>query len=764
MKHLICVVFLLAVSLVNGQPISTPSADFRDELRNRISQAQNDTSRIRAQLELAKSYLNVQADSAVKHFKAAIAHAEQIGDSIRLLDAYGPLGYVYQTQGEYELAIAYYQKSFALKTALKETSESIYTLTMIAGCYSLQNKISEALDEYEKAMQLAIAIKDSSLWAGMLYYQGEVFMQHGNYNLAVDKQYAALAVAEAANDTLWKAEITNAIGLLQYNQGNFEDALKHYQTSEELFVQLNNQSRTAMSINNQGLIYREQGHLDEASARFQASLAIQEKINDQLGAGYSLNHLGGLYLTEYRQAKTAATRDSLLAAANNYFFKALAIRKQISDFRGMSISLNSIGQVYLDKQLLDSAAMVSERSLELAQKIGFVEEIAQASLRLSEIYELQNKGMQALKMHQLATLMNDSLTNKKALIASAREQAKYAFEKQKAIADANYQKQLSIEAATKTRQQIIIFAIALGLILVVVFLVILNKRLRITRAQKQTIEKQKLKVEEQQSRLAEQHDQLEQSHTEIVASIQYAQRLQQAILPSVQQVTQVLPNSFIYFQPKDVVSGDFYWMEQHEGFTFIAAADCTGHGVPGALVSIVCSNALNKSVKELHHTSPAQILDSTRQLVIETFAKSGDGMQDGMDIALCAIKGNKVWFSGANNPLWIARKNDADETYEMLTFTGDKQPVGLYTNHQNFTQTEIDLVKGDTLYLFSDGLVDQFGGVKNKKFKKQPFRKLLLSLQDLPLYDQKAAIHEAFTAWKGKLEQVDDVCVIGVKI
>jgi serine phosphatase RsbU (regulator of sigma subunit) len=219
-----------------------------------------------------------------------------------------------------------------------------------------------------------------------------------------------------------------------------------------------------------------------------------------------------------------------------------------------------------------------------------------------------------------------------------------------------------------------------------------------------------------------------------------------------------LEESFILYKPKDIVAGDFYWMEHRDNKVLFAAADCTGHGVPGAMVSVVCNNALNRSVREHGLTDPGKILDKTREIVIQEFEKSDEEVKDGMDIALCSLQGNTLAYAGANNPLWIVRNGEIIET------KADKQPIGKFRAATPFTTHTIELEKGDTIYLFSDGYADQFGGEKGKKMKTVNFKKSLLSLQDKSMTEQKELINIAFEDWRGSLEQIDDVCVIGVRI
>ena len=267
-------------------------------------------------------------------------------------------------------------------------------------------------------------------------------------------------------------------------------------------------------------------------------------------------------------------------------------------------------------------------------------------------------------------------------------------------------------------------------------------------------------ISEQKEEIEGQHDILEEQHREITDSINYAKRIQDAILPPLVLLEKNLPDSFVLYQPKDIVAGDFYWMEEVGDNVIFAAADCTGHGVPGAMVSVVCHNAMNRAVREFKLIEPHHILDKTREIVVETFELGKEDVRDGMDIALCTInhKTNKLVFSGANNGLYFIRDG------ELTQYKPDKQPIGKYDDAKPFTKQEIDLEKGDVIYTFSDGYADQFGGVKGKKYMYKKFRDILLEIHQKPMKDQHDILVDSFENWRGDLEQVDDVCVIGVRI
>ncbi len=265
---------------------------------------------------------------------------------------------------------------------------------------------------------------------------------------------------------------------------------------------------------------------------------------------------------------------------------------------------------------------------------------------------------------------------------------------------------------------------------------------------------------------------LEEKNKEILDSINYAKRLQEAILPSEKTWNTALPNSFVLYKPKDIVAGDFYWLEVVKDNILFAAADCTGHGVPGAMVSVVCSNALNRTVKEFNITDPGKVLDKVRELVKETFEKSESEVKDGMDISLCVlnINTNEVKWAGANNPLWYVHSHLEEvggrrpEDSILTEIKADKQPIGKYADEKLFTTHTLQLNKGDMLYLFTDGYADQFGGPKGKKFKYKQLLELVLTIHKKNLPEQKKELESVFKNWRGKADQIDDVCIIGVKI
>lgn len=266
-------------------------------------------------------------------------------------------------------------------------------------------------------------------------------------------------------------------------------------------------------------------------------------------------------------------------------------------------------------------------------------------------------------------------------------------------------------------------------------------------------EKQKLRLQHQSEIIAE-------KNKDITDSINYALKIQNTILPSLSKFNDYFTESFVLYKPKDIVAGDFFFLEKVDEWVYVAAADCTGHGVPGAMVSVICSNALNHAVHEKGLSNTGEILDEVRKIVVDKFKSSPDGIKDGMDVSLCRFNTNtyEIQYSGANNGLYLIQ---GDELTELKPC---KQPVGQFDHATPFKSCSIKLGQGDSVYLFTDGFADQFGGEKGKKFKYQPFKDLLLNMKNDSLSEQKASLDQIFEKWKGDFEQVDDVCVIGFRV
>jgi serine phosphatase RsbU (regulator of sigma subunit) len=584
-------------------------------------------------------------------------------------------------------------------------------------------------------------------------YNNEAFYYDrvGNIDGAIKSYLKSLKIREEDKDSLGMAESYNNLASIFHNQNDLKAALNYYGKAQEIFKLYKDTLGLTNVLINLGYVYYSDQKFDSSLYFFEMGLVLAEKTNDINAMGFALNNLSALY---YKRGLYDQTEETYL--------RSLKLRELTGRKSSISSSHHNLGRFYLTRNNVQKALSHAKISYKLALEISSPEIQSDADLLLSDIYNEQKKFKKA-HYHLISHMkMKDSILSDQTQKATLKQQMKYEYEHQKTIDDKEYEKQLAISAEQEKKQQVVIYAVIAGLILVIIFSIIIFNRLQVTRKQKLIIEDQKLKVEEA-------HFELGEKNTEILDSINYAKRIQDAILPSNDVVKELLTNSFIYYKPKDIIAGDFYWIDKIGDKVLFAAADCTGHGVPGAMMSVLCHNALSRSIREEGLIMPGEILTRTRGIVVEQLNKttdvndvSMDNIRDGMDIAFCVldVKMNELYYAGAHNPLWILRKG-AKEIEEIKS---DKQSIGRIDNPQPYQSQKVQLNKGDSIYVFTDGYADQFGGEKGKKFKYKPFKNLIVSMKDDSMEEQLKLISSHFDAWKGRLEQVDDVCVIGVKI
>ncbi len=564
---------------------------------------------------------------------------------------------------------------------------------------------------------------------------GLAYDSKGNYLQALKFYFKSLSVSEKYKNFEIMAISYSNIGVIYDQQKEYDKALEFYMKALKIQLKIKDKSGIATSYNNLGFLFNRKKEKKKAIYYYTLSNKIYFEINDYDGITASLANIGSIYLNENNLTK-----------ALFYFEKALVYDVKYNNKNAEAFTLTNIGNIYNSKKEFETAKKYYLKSINIAKKIDAPDVVKNTALLLSEIYFKEKDWQNAYLMQNMYIKTRDSLnnaSNQKEMITLG---VKYDFEKQKALDKKENEKKLAI-SKEKAKKQSLVFYFTLGILIVVCsFLILIFNRFKVTQKQKLIIEQQKHLVEEK--------------NKEITDSITYAKRIQSAILPQSKFVEEYFPNSFILYKPKDIVAGDFYWFEVIDDLIFFAAADCTGHGVPGAMVSVVCHNALNRSVKEFNLKKPSNILDKTREIVISEFEKSKEDVKDGMDISLCAIdlKSKLMNWSGAHNPLWILRNQD------VIEFKADKQPIGKFAYAKQFTNHEIQLFENDEIYISTDGFQDQFGGEKGKKFKASQLKTILILNSHKTMEEKLNLLDQTFENWKGELEQVDDVCIIGARV
>jgi serine phosphatase RsbU (regulator of sigma subunit) len=697
------------------------------------------------------------------------------------------IGSVYAKDELREKSITSLKQSLEISSKLKDSLSMAHTAVFIARSYRIFGDYEDAHEYAALSLEIYHKIGNKEGMSDALNNMGIVFNLQGNSFEAIKCYRESIEFAKVTGDKIGIASGYNNIALIYDEQANYADAIDNLTTSLSIYEGLGYNDGVANVLNNIGSIYLSQNDYIRAIDYFKRCLALDRAANFKSGIASSLMNLSSVYdalekndtsLTmvnealaiyielDYKRGKAIALRGiaSLKTKlgkneeALSCFEQSLEISIEMGDKQGISMSLLKIGSLFSNLKNYGKAISYASRGLKIAQEIGEVKQVKESSKILFEVYKKQGESRKALEMYELYVESKDSMERSSNHEEVVRQEFKYKYDKQTAtdsIKSAQEEEinnaQLLAQKAINTKQKQRSYFLYAGLVLALLFGAYVFNRFRVSQRQKHLIEKQKSEVEE--------------AHKEIQDSIAYAKRIQSAILPSAKLVKECLKESFILYKPKDVVAGDFYWMESvaptgnnKDTKVLFAAADCTGHGVPGAMVSLVCNNALNRSVREHGLSDPGEILTKTRDIVIQEFEKSEEDVNDGMDIALCSLEGNKLQYAGAHNPLWIIRNGEIIET------KANKQPIGQFDNPKPYKTHSFDLETGDSLYIFSDGYVDQFGGEKGKKFKTNAFRKLLLSIQDKAMEEQKTIIDEAFETWRRDLEQIDDVCVIGVRV
>ena len=640
-----------------------------------------------------------------------------------------------------------------LQYNLAETSGNKYSMTVALNTqgvsFAIRGELDKAIEYFTRSLKIEEELGNKKGIAYSLNNIGVIYREQGDYAKAIDYYTRSLKIKEELGDKKGIAATLNNIGNIYQYQGDYVKAIEYHTRSLKIKEERGDKKGIANSLNNIGLIYNKQGNYAKSMGYFTRSLKISEELGDKKGIAISLNNIGNIY--QYQGETTKAI---------DYYTRSLNLREEIGHKEGIANSLNNIGNTYGIKGDYAKALEKCTKALSLAQEIGNVEIIKGASNSLWETYKKLGKHQQALDMHELYIQMRDSILsieNKEAII---QQGFKYEYEKQAAVDSVANAKERAIKEETIKRQQVELSSekkmrntLFGGLGIISLLLIFAINRFLITRKQKDTIAEQKKVVEEQKELVEEQKK-------DITDSIQYAENIQRALLPSTVQLS-LLPEYFVLFHPKDIVSGDFYWMQHHNNSVYLAACDCTGHGVPGAFMSMIGSSQLDEAVVEKGLTQPNEIFYEVRKGIVNALKQTGEAGQqkDGMDATLIAWnKNNKLQFSVANNPLFLIRNGTLLETKP------DRQPVGFYTGEQKpFTHHDLTLEKGDTAYIFSDGYHDQFDGPKDKKFMMKNFKKLLLSIQDKSMNEQKTILEETMAQWKGDTEQVDDILVIGVR-
>ncbi|MBI2967003.1 MAG: tetratricopeptide repeat protein [Bacteroidetes bacterium] len=694
------------------------------------------------------------------------------------------LGIIFWQQGSYAKALLNFKQSLHLYKVIGERSAIISSIIgNIGSIYHSQGDYEPALKLYFIALKIRQKLDDKRGIAHAYNNIGNVYWSQGMLPLALDYLLKGLKTAEETGDLAIMASANGNIGLVYSQQNSPAEALGYFLKCLEIQEMMSDKHGMAGSFNNIGSIYWDMDSVATARNYYLKSLSVCTELNDSFGIAQALNNLGSVF-----------TAEKNFARGMEYQEQALKIYKNIGDKKGISYALDDIGELFINKGEPLNAIPFLNQSLSLCIELGLIPERVNTYYLLFAADSATGNIAGAFDHYKLYIQWKDSLINEENTKRIVRLESKYEWDKKETRIKTENEKERVIAVAESRRQKIIILftVVALLFTLFIALLVYRNfvrtkKFNRVITFQKEIIEKQK---------------------QDITDSIEYAGNIQRAMLPSIEEMKLSLSDFFILYLPKAIVSGDFYWIAQPpqppeggklanapalsadsqlppsggRGAVLLAVCDCTGHGVPGAFMSMLCNALLNESVSDKGIKSPELIFEEVRRGIVTALKQKGriGETKDGMDAVLISLhpdsyrEGNGQENTGtvnhpvpavhcqlvcANNPLYLIRNGTLTE------FKPDRFPVGIYEGEiKPFALQEVELQKGDMLYAFSDGYEDQLGGEKQKKFKSDKLKNLLVSISDKNTEDQKRLLEKTFREWKGENEQTDDVTLIGIRI
>lgn len=639
----------------------------------------------------------------------------------------------------------------------------------------LANISKGSLDEGYKQIENGLIFfennGDSLQIADSYKKMGLALREMNKYDQSLQFLIKSLSIYEPRNKPNEVAYLDNAIGLVYLYLQNYPRTIDYLTKARDLYEKQNNSFGLAKVMNNIGISYFKMGQNIQALEFLEKALELKRRLNNNGNFANTINNIG-MVCSELK----------LYAKAIDYFNMALKEYRQQKDKWGEANTLNNLSKIYLEMGEISKALSVSQ-----SNQIN-IREVGSPDLKIEDleincrIQQKQKDYKKALATYIAYTTLKDSIFSEDKQRMIEEVEGKYESEKkEKEIQTLSHLRE--IQDTRLNMQMYIGLLLGISVLLLVVLVLILFKRYKskknehnLLMLKQQEIEDKNLRLERVLGEIGEKSEQLKKQRDiakeqknllstqkeEITNSIRYASRIQRAVLESKDLNQAHLPPFFALFRPRDIVSGDFYWIRETENYSIFIVADCTGHGVPGAFMSLLGVAFLNEIISQQSIPQPNEILNSLRAKIITSLHQSSNDPinNDGMDAAILFIdqQRKKAYFSGANSDLFIARKS------ELIEVTGDKMPVGFYYVMQPFTTKELSLLPGDCLYLGTDGFSDQFGGPDGRKFRVKGLKNLLLQIGDKPLEQQKNILECSFDAWKGNNIQIDDVLILGIKI
>ncbi|HEY6162105.1 MAG TPA: tetratricopeptide repeat protein [Bacteroidia bacterium] len=639
-----------------------------------------------------------------------------------------------------------------LKNKGEDTSRVI-VLNRIVNELQDKGDYSKALGFCKTALRLADSLGYKRGAAYSCNLEGVIYKEMGNYPVAIEMLLRALQLKEELKDMNGVATANINIGNIYFNQEKYPEALSWFFKALRISEKYSLTLAIATCHGNLGISYNVLKNLDSAAWYYEKSIEERTALHDSSGLSGVYSNMG---ILRWDQGK--------LDEALDYMMKGLAMSEQLGNKLNVVVNCVNIGEIWLEKKDYEKGKTFIQRSIDLARSIGARDKLMHGYESMSEAWKRSGDHARALEYYDRYVGLKDSLMNESNNKSIAEMQARYETEKKqseiellKKDHDIN-ELRMGKENENESRQRIMIFSFSgMGILLLATGLFVTSNFLQKRKAN--------ILLSQVNAGILEQKIKIEQKNDYITGSLNVAKNIQEKILPRDEKLRNALGEYFILHLPKDIVSGDFYYIAESGKRTFLAVIDCTGHGVPGALMSLHAYGLFEKIKQEKNVFSPAQLLDELNLAVKNSISAHDDDHSEkfGMDMQVISIdrENNILHFAGARNPVYILRREGTGDHF-LMELKADRVSIGSAT--QNFTDQKFELQSGDMIYLFSDGYADQVGGPYRKKYLSGNFKLFLQGIAHLPLDAQRQKLLELHREWKGNFSQTDDVLVVGIKV
>lgn len=734
-RHSVCIILCILFSLTASAQTSAT-----DSLKKVLSShTAKDTAYIHILIDLCKVYVKEEEDKvSIQPYAAKLINVSQQLKFKKGL-AYG---YLYtginNPSGNYLLALQNCFKALQIMQEIND-KEGMGECYYYLGIYKYeQSDFANSIKYAQKAVVIKKELNNKKEEGNCYYSMGSTYTQMGNFAKALESYFTAIKLAEQLGDNKMKSKLYVCLGSVFFLQNKDKEGSSYQNKAIAIAEKIGDRRTEAHAYTNLGNNYAKINDNKKAESYLLKASEIYQGLGSKREIAMIYECLGPLYINMKQVNKAQA-----------YYLKAIALCNESSDHLGLIYAYTGLGYCYESGKNYKTAISYYQKSLDVSKKIDYKRGIQQAYGMLSDVHEFLKDYSSALKYHKLFSNMKDSSLNEANIKQAAELNARYDVDKKEnEILLLTKDQQLKDKTLKEQRLVRIGLIIGLGLLLALSFL--LYNRYRFKQKANLLLEKQK--------------ELIHQKNTLITDSIDYAKTIQEAILPDDEKLHTFFPDHFILYKPKAIVSGDFYWIGKKDDTIICAVADCTGHGVPGAFMSLLGHNILENVVQRDTSINPAAILSSLNSEIVTRFSKTDEleTVKHGMDIAIISIDTDKkqVQYAGARNALYIVRSN------ELIEIKADKQSTGIVSKDHtpiNYTNNTHDLQKGDMLYLFTDGFPDQKGGPDKKKFYYQPFKELLVRIAHLTPQEQKQGLETAITSWIADGEQIDDILIMGIR-